>query len=307
MSVSPMVSRVIVVVLDGLRADAMPLLHLAHLARLARRGASTFSAQTVTPSVTAAAMGSLLTGVRPTDHGLASDRFAVPRPKVRLQPLPRLLAGHGIRTHAFLAALPFGYGVLAARLARALGVTGACFSGRESTGILAAARPALEREARGFFLLHWPDADRAGHAHGWTSRPYVAAARRMDETLGMLDLLTGASRDPGTLLVAMADHGGGGAVARDHDSTHPHDRTIPLVLAGGAVVSGELAPLSSLLDVPATVAWALGAGVPAGYAGRALVEAFQPAPVAARAAGDATGGRRYRFVAAHSGVRDTVQ
>ena len=43
------------------------------------------------------------------------------------------------------------------------------------------------------------------------------------------------------------------------------------------MVLKELAPLSSLLDVPATVAWAMGAGVPAGYAGRALVEAFRPA------------------------------
>ncbi|MFP5356117.1 MAG: hypothetical protein ACLGIK_13375, partial [Gemmatimonadota bacterium] len=107
-------------------------------------------------------------------------------------------------------------------------------------------------------------------------------------------------------LVALADHGGGGAVARDHDSTHPHDRTIPLVLAGGDVVSGELAPLSSLLDVPATIAWAMGAGVPSGYAGRALVEAFHPALVTATASGDAPREQRYSIVAAHSGVRDRV-
>lgn len=306
MSASPGVSRVIVVVLDGLRADAVPLLHLEHLERLAREGAATFSARTVTPSVTAAAMGSLLTGVRPSDHGLASDRFTVPRPRVALQPLPRHLAAHGFTTHAFLAALPFGYGALAGRLARTLGVTSASFRGTESTGILAAARPVLARGERGLFLLHWPDADRAGHAHGWTSRPYVAAARRMDEALGMLDHLTGASREPGTLLVAMADHGGGGVVARDHDSMHPHDRTIPLILAGGDVVSGELAPLSSLLDVPATIAWAMGAGVPVGYAGRAMVEAFRPASVAGAPADNAVGERRYRLVSAPSGAHDSI-
>ncbi len=298
MAASPRLSRVIVVVLDGLRADAVPLFHMEHLTRLARRGAATFSAQTVAPSVTAAAMGSLLTGVRPADHGLVSDRFSVPRPRAALQPLPRLLAAQGIATHAFLAALPFGYGALATRLARTLGVTRATFRGKDSTGILAASRASLEREEPGFFLFHWPDADRAGHAHGWTSRAYAAAVRRTDESLGMLDLVSGASRDPGTLLVAMADHGGGGAVARDHDSAHPHDRTIPLVLAGGRVVSGELAPLSSLLDVPATVAWAMGADVPPQYAGRALVEAFHPAGSAGRVGQSAAGHERYRFVAA---------
>ena len=96
----------------------------------------------------------------------------------------------------------------------------------------------------------------------------------MDEALGVLDALTGASGDPDTLLIAMADHGGGGKEFRNHDSTHKHDRTIPLILSGGAVVTGQLAPLSSLLDVPATIAWAMGATVPSGYAGRPLTEAF---------------------------------
>jgi arylsulfatase A-like enzyme len=303
---SPRLSRVIVVVLDGLRADAAALFALPHLSRLAAAGAARFGARTVTPSVTAAAMGSLLTGVRPLDHGLSTDKFHLPRPRVVLQPLPRVLAPHGIRTHAFLAALPFGYAPLARSLSRIAGVAGASFRGTGAMEILAAARPTLERETRGLFLLHWPDGDRAGHAHGWTSRPWVAAARRMDEALGLLDLITGASADPETLLVVMADHGGGGASFRDHNSPHPHDVTIPLVLAGGAVVAGELAPLSSLVDVPATVAWAMTGAVPAGYAGRALVEAFAPsrrAPVAPGAvvtASDpsaASGGGRYAFVA----------
>ncbi|MBP9107435.1 MAG: alkaline phosphatase family protein [Gemmatimonadaceae bacterium] len=296
---SPRVSRVIVVVLDGLRADAVPLLALRHVSRLASGGAASLAAQTVAPSVTAAAMGSLLTGVRPADHGLTSDRFRIPRPRVALQPLPRVLAQHRIGSHAFLASVPFGYGAIATRLARMTGVTHATFRGRGAVEILAAARPVLARESTGLFLLHWPDADRAGHAHGWLSREYVAAARVMDEALGLLDVVTRASEDPDTLLVVMADHGGGGAVFRDHDSAHPHDRTIPLILAGGRVVSGELAPCSSLLDVPATVAWAMGVPVPAGYAGRAMVEAFIPAgstEPAARPAIPAVA-QRYAFVA----------
>jgi arylsulfatase A-like enzyme len=296
MVASPRVSRVIVVVLDGLRADAVSLFALRRLQRIADRGASTFSAQTVSPSVTAAAMGSLLTGLRPIDHGLTSDRFRIPRPRVALQPLPRLLANAGIRTHAFLAALPFGYGAIASRLAAMTGVHSASFRGRGAVEILAAARTTLMDEPEGLFLFHWPDGDRAGHAHGWTSRPYAAAIREMDESLGLLDLVTQASEDPNTLLVVLADHGGGGVDFRDHDSAHPHDRTIPLVLAGGAVVAGELAPLSSLLDVPATIAWAMGIDVPSSYAGRALTEAFQPSAAEVDALWRREAGR-YRFVA----------
>jgi arylsulfatase A-like enzyme len=271
---APIVSRVIIVVLDGLRADVVPLLSLPTLTRLASRGTSSFLAETVHPSVTAAAMASLFTGVRPVDHGLASDRFQVPHPRVALEPLPRVLADAGIATRAFLARIPMAYRGLARILARTSGVHDVCATGSDAAAIFASAQKALVAERQGLFVLHWPDADRAGHAHGWTSRPYMAAARALDETLGALDALTGASSDPETLLIALADHGGGGRDFRDHDSDHPHDRTIPLVLAGGRVSTGELAPYSSLLDVPATALWALGVDVPASWAGRPLVEAF---------------------------------
>jgi len=303
MVASPNVSRVFVVVLDGLRADAIPLFALPHLSALAAAGASTGLAQTVSPPVTAAAMGSLLTGVRPVDHGLAGDRFRLPAPRTSLTPLPRHLAAAGIPTFAFLAGLPFGYHRLGRRLAATLGVAEATFRGRRAVEILAAARATIARERRGLFLFHWPDGDIAGHRHGWTSAPYARAIAEMDEAFGMLMLLTHAVADPDTLVVAMADHGGGGTTFRDHNSAHAHDRTIPLILAGGRVVCGELAPWSSLLDVPATVAWATGAGVPVSYAGRPLVEAFALRPAEADEPALPSDGtsrgraRRYAFVA----------
>ena len=291
MVASPNVSRIIVVVLDGLRSDAIPLFALPTLTRLARHGASTFAASTVSPSVTAAAMGSLFTGVRPVDHGLSSDRFHVPHPQVPLQPLPRVMRDAGIPTFTFLARLPLLYRPLAARLARIAGVEEAWFRGVGALEILATARDTLMHQRRGLFVFHWPDGDRAGHAHGWTSRPYGRAIRQLDEALGVLDALTGASGDPDTLLIAMADHGGGGKEFRNHDSSHKHDRTIPLILSGGAVVTGQLAPLSSLLDVPATIAWAMGATVPSGYAGRPLTEAFASSGAMRRVAAPESRGR----------------
>jgi arylsulfatase A-like enzyme len=173
----------------------------------------------------------------------------------------------------FMARLPFGYSRLASRMAQTIGMAGVTFRGVDAPTILASAQSALRDESRGLLVLHWPDADRAGHASGWTSPAYRQAARRLDDTLGMLDALTGASADPDTLLIALADHGGGGRVARDHDSSHEHDRRIPLLLAGGRVRSGIL-DACSLLDVPATACWALGLPAPPSYGGRPLREAF---------------------------------
>lgn len=271
------VSRVIVVVLDGLRADAIPLFQLRQLERLAGVGRATFHATTVTPSVTAAAMASLFTGADPARHGLLSDRFHIPRRIASVEPLPRLLQRASIPTFTFMARLPFGYGRLAARMAQVVGVTRATFEGNGASAILASARSSLVREQRGLLVLHWPDADRAGHAEGWTSPAYRAAARALDETLGALDTMTGASSDPDTLLIAVADHGGGGDVANNHESAHPQDRRIPLLLAGGRVIPGDLGTGCSLLDVPATVCWALGVPVPASFDGHPLYDALSVA------------------------------
>jgi arylsulfatase A-like enzyme len=111
------------------------------------------------------------------------------------------------------------------------------------------------------------------------SQAYGAGAMRMDGCLGMLAAL---AEDAHTLLIGLADHGGGGIVSNDHESDHPLDRTIPLFLHGMRVARGELID-ARLIDVPATVAAALGVEIPRSYEGRVLSEAFAPAPEAAPA------------------------
>ena len=101
------VKRVVVVVLDGLRPDAITHFGMQHTLRLAWNGASTFAGRTVAPSVTAAAMGSLLTGATPARHGLESDRFQIPRPRGTVDPLPRVLAGAGLPSAMFIGHVPF--------------------------------------------------------------------------------------------------------------------------------------------------------------------------------------------------------
>jgi arylsulfatase A-like enzyme len=274
---SPVARRVIVVVADGLRPDIIPLLDLPTFGRLVRQGASTLDGRTVRPSVTAAAMASLLTGVEPQVHGLANSRFRVPRPAHALDPLPRVLRDAGVPAMAWMAALPWTYRGLGATLARRVGFDHVSFEGKGASEILSAAASTLVRHREGLQMLHWPDADAAGHAHGWPSPAYLRAARGLDHWLGELDELTNASRDPDTLLIVLADHGGGGTERRDHDSDHPLNRRIPIILAGGAVHHVTLLPDSSLLDIPPTVLHALGVTIPATYAGRPLLEAFQSA------------------------------
>lgn len=276
------VRRVVLVVLDGLRPDAIPRFRLPHLTALAQRGASTMLGRTVSPSVTACAMASLLTGAAPTRHGLQSDRFHLPRPRGVLHPLPRLLADAGLPSAAFLAAMPLPFAGIARKLAQRLGWTTVRFRGRTCVDIAAEARATLRSQREGLVLLHWPDGDRVGHAHGWMSDPYAQAVWEMDAALGQL--ASGLALDePDTMLIALADHGGGGQRINHHDSEHPLDTTIPIVIAGGGVTPGELPPGTSLLDVPATICEALGVPVPESFAGRALGAALGWRPLVAAA------------------------
>ena len=107
---------------------------------------------------------------------------------------------------------------------------------------------------------------------------YRAAARRLDAAMARLLDVSGVLDDPRAVLIALADHGGGGQRHDDHDSTHPHDVTIPIMMAGGQVRRGELPGGSSPIDVCATIPWLFGIAPPSGWSGRPLREAFTSAP-----------------------------
>jgi arylsulfatase A-like enzyme len=277
------VERVVLVILDGLRPDAIDRFALPHLTTLIADSAWTRSARTVAPSITVAAMASLLTGVAPEQHGVLTERFRLPRRRTALAPLPLVLAEAGYPSSAFLSRLPPIHRVLTRHVIRSLGPVEAHFAGRCARDILAEARDSLRTRRRGFTLLHWPDADDAGHDHGWMSAPYAAGARALDAALGTLLAELDLAADPSTLLIVAADHGGGGTAERDHESDHPADRTVPVILAGARVSPGPLPVAVSLLDIPPTILWSLGVPIPDSYIGLPLRDALTGVRTAAAA------------------------
>jgi predicted AlkP superfamily pyrophosphatase or phosphodiesterase len=274
------VRRVVLVVLDGLRPDAIQRFRLQRVASLVRRGASTLRAQTVNPSITPCAMASLLTGAAPERHGMQSEHFHIPRSRGPVHPLAKELSKQSLPTSFFMPRVPFLMRGIASRISSVLGLGEFRDHGRDAGEVLSAAQTNLATQRRGLIMMHWLDADRAGHEFGWMSPEYGVAAARMDDALGRLEQSVDLS-DPGTLLIALADHGGGGATPKHHDSAHPLDTTIPIMLVGGAIVPCELGAGVSLTDVPATILWALGLSRPASYAGRPLLQAFAKLPMAA--------------------------
>lgn len=273
MSASTIIRRVIIVVLDGLRPDAIDAFDLSNIREMARKGASTMSARTVSPSCTWPAMTSLMNGVSPEAHGVLRDSAHVPKPKISLSPLPAVLSKAGYPSAVFMRRLPALYRVTARRIAKGLGFAEAHFAGTTAQEVTMSASKTLRTLERGLVVIHWADADQAGERHGWMTTEYGNACRRLDAGVGLLTKLTSFNSDPHTLVIALADHGGGGVTLNDHAEEHPLNWTIPVMLAGGSVRSMTL-DQAHLLDVPATAAWALGVTPPEMYVGRAFADAF---------------------------------
>jgi arylsulfatase A-like enzyme len=273
MPVPTAIRRVIIVVLDGLRPDAIEAFDLSNIGEMALNGASTMSARTVSPSCTWPAMTSLLSGVSPETHGILRDSAHVPKPRTQLLTLPSLLSRERYPSAVFMRRLPALYRGTARLIARGLGFAEARFAGTTAQEVIMSASEALRTQERGLMVIHCADADQAGESHGWMTKEYGDACRRLDSGMGLLKKLTSFNTDPHTLVIALADHGGGGVTVNDHSEEHPLNWTIPLIISGGSVARMTL-ERAHLLDVPATAAWALGVGAPDVYVGRPLVEAI---------------------------------
>jgi phosphopentomutase len=143
----------------------------------------------------------------------------------------------------------------------------------DARDVVRSALPALGSLHHGLGFIYLPDCDRAGHAQGWMSAAYLQGVAMVDAAVG---LLTGFL--PDSLVIVLADHGGGGVTAQDHDAPHPVNDAIPLIIAGAGVRRHHtITEPVSLLDVPPTVLDWFDVPVPDVYEGRPLDEAFEPA------------------------------
>jgi arylsulfatase A-like enzyme len=246
--------------IDGLRGDAAQST-APNLAALAQRGAFTWRAQTVVPSITLSAHASMLSGETPSVHGMTWPEYDDRNATI---PVPTIL---GI---AHAAGLKTAMVVGKRKLAHlnALGSTDVFVVCGNDDDVVTRALVEVNMETDLVFV-HLPDTDLAGHRHGWMSPPYLAALGGADAALGRLM----AAARAGTTFIVTADHGGHG---KDHSAASAMDVTIPWVIAGPRVRSGPLAAPVRVYDTAPTVAVVLGLPVPEYMDGRPILEALDP-------------------------------
>jgi predicted AlkP superfamily pyrophosphatase or phosphodiesterase len=272
--------RVVIVLADGLRPDAISPTHMPSLDALSRGYTMALHAKTVRSSRTAAALTSLATGIAPSSHGLIEPGLAFLRKLMTLRPLGRELERAGLPTHIVAGDMHPAERAVVWALVSAAGIGKFTGRGRRARDVAEAALAVARDQASGVLFVYLNDADVAGHAHGWMSPQYLDAAAEVDVAIGALSALADDS-----LMIVLADHGGGGVSEHDHAEPHPVNDRIPLILVGPDVTRRhQLTRAVSLLDVPPTVLWWSGVEVPASYEGRVLSQAFTRVPGAAGAA-----------------------
>ena len=266
--------RVVLVLADGLRPDAITPTDMPSLDALARRYTTALRATTVRPSRTVAALASLATGVAPATHGLIEPGLGFLKRLPSLRPLARELSRGGVPSQVVASELlPAQRAVLWA-LTKAAGLGKYHSAGLRAREVARAAQTVALSQSTGMVFVYLNDCDQAGHAHGWMSPQYRAAAVEVDAAIGVLADLTEHA-----LLIVMADHGGGGVSIHDHAEPHPVNDHIPLILAGPDVTrQHQLTRQVSLLDVPPTLLWWFGLEIPVCYEGRVLTQAFIATP-----------------------------
>lgn len=262
----PLARRALVISLDGGRPDAILQASTPHMQALAARGAATWQAQTVYPSVTLIAHASMLTGLSIERHGLNHNDSLYPCPVLQAPTFLTLAQQAGYKT-----AIVSGKGQFCQ------------FDQSDDTSYSFAQsgdRSVVDRvielidDGCEVIFAHFPNPDYFGHLTGWMSATYQHELGNTDFQVGrLLAALDERGLTAETLIILTADHGGHGT---GHGTDLPEDMLIPWIIAGPGVAAGT--DLSArdirVMDTAPTILWALGVPLPDNLSGRVVSEAF---------------------------------
>jgi predicted AlkP superfamily pyrophosphatase or phosphodiesterase len=253
--------NVVIIMVDGLRPDALKQVQAPVLEGLIKRGSFTMKAQTVNPSLTLPAFASMLTGLPVEAHGVNWNDYEPQRGYLKAPTIFEIATFNGSKWGA--AFIQKEKLLHATKQDRRLALhvcnvsEQGCTAKKIAADVINSYKTATDSTKPSLFLIHFAEADVAGHADGWMSKPYLKAVEDIDRAIGTL---IKGFKELGlyerTTFIVSADHGGHGTT---HGTTMPEDMTIPWIAAGPGVKAGhEIRQSVSLMDTPATVMRAFG-------------------------------------------------
>jgi predicted AlkP superfamily pyrophosphatase or phosphodiesterase len=255
-SAPPLDRHLVLIIVDGLRPDAIAAAGARNIQGLLKESAHTLKARTVDPPETLPSHVSMATGLLPDAHGVhhnTDQGGTLSAPTVFT----------GVRAAGGRSALYFGK----SKLALLSGPGNAdLLWGPRPRGVelergavaLVAARFAADfpRERFNFSFVHLREPDGAGHRHGWMSQPYFEALREADAAVGVILQAIAASDIAGrTAVILTTDHGGEN---KTHQSGSEASMLIPWMCRAPGIRAGAIGEPVRNVDTAPTVLALLG-------------------------------------------------
>ncbi len=259
------IEHVIIVSVDGLRPDAISAQNSPVIETLKKNGVWANHAQTIMPSVTLPSHTSMLTGRSVEVHKVTwNDYDESKKDAVKVPTCLEVASRQGLSTAMFVGKEKFkhlqssnGAVYFAWPASDAPGITKAVLAYESQNGL-----PRLT-------FIHYPDTDVAGHRYGWMSSAYLAALKKIDNSLAeLVALVQNKAYQENTVIILTADHGGKG---KTHGRDIPDDMQIPWLASGGSIQAGQIyeKPIVTY-DTAATALFLLDVAVPSEWNGKAL-------------------------------------
>ncbi len=262
----PAVERLVLIVADGVRADAVGALPAWQA--LAERGASGI-VEAPEPSLSNPARATMTTGAPPEIHGVTHNGFQFAPP---VQSLLSVAHGQRIPTASFGSDFwrrAYGDFIDSRRdfekeLHGVDDATELVAWQRETCDAMTAF---VAEQERGLIIAGLTAGDAAGHDFGGRADAYLVTLRAVDECLGRI---VEQLDDGGTVFLVVSDHGHIDRRGRGgHGGREPEVVDAPFVLAGPGVQRAE-GIRGSMRDIAPTAALLLGLPLPANSQGEPL-------------------------------------
>jgi predicted AlkP superfamily pyrophosphatase or phosphodiesterase len=253
--------NVVILMVDGLRPDALKLAKTPVLEGLIKRGSSTMKAQTVTPSLTLPAFASMLTGLPVEQHGVNWNEYEAPRGFIKAPTVFEIASFNGSKWGAIFIQkeklLHLAKPDRRVLLSLCSINESSCTAKKVATDVITTYKNANDSRKPSLFLIHLAETDMAGHADGWMSKPYLKAVEDVDRAIGaVIKGFKDLELYEKTTFIITSDHGGHGTT---HGTMMPEDMTIPWIAAGPGIKAGyDIKRPVSLMDTAATVMRAFG-------------------------------------------------
>lgn len=258
-----MMNKVLLILADGMRPDAIDRCGNPYAATLMKESAYTPAARTVFPSVTLPCHMSLFLSVEPGRHNTLTNTYV---PQVRpINGLCETLRLYKKRSAFFYSWEQLRDLTRPDSLELSYYANGHIFGYEKANPMVTTAAINHIRESAPdfvFLYLGYPDA--AGHGFGWMGKEYLESVRESIERMEQIITTLPAEYN----VIVTADHGGH---ERMHGTELAEDMTIPLFLRGERFSPGADIPNASILDIAPTIAELIGVPRDEDWCGKSLV------------------------------------